>query len=410
MGKSVSYNKNMRNPKLVQINTVCNGSTGRIMQDIQKCAQDAGWRTLSLVGRRKVYADLPCEKYGSGLSFWIHVIITTAFDRQGHGSLLWTKKLVARLREEKPDVIHLHNLHGYYLHIPTLFKYLKDEYKGKIFWTFHDLWPITGHCPHYVIAGCDKWKTECKKCPNKKVYPISWGLDQSKRNFKEKKALFLGLNHLEIITPSKWVAEQVKLSFLQDIPVHVVSNGIDLDVFRYTYDNEVYEKYDIPMDKKVVLGVASVWENRKGLDDFLELANNIDEEYVIVLVGLSKRQKKNLSKIHNICGIQRTENRKELAALYSRADVLLNPSKEETFSLVTIEAMACGTPVIGMDTSAVKELVNSFNGILLHENNVADYIVSIKRLEGLNLGRDSIRSTVLCFSQENMAEQVIDLY
>lgn len=396
--------------KLVQINTVCNTSTGRIMHDIQKCAKEAGWDTLSLVGRRKVYSDLPCEKYGSGLAFWIHVMITTLFDRQGHGSLLQTKRLVARLREEEPDVIHLHNLHGYYLHIPTLFKYLKNEYKGKIFWTFHDLWPITGHCPYYVIAGCDKWKTECKKCPNKKVYPISWGLDQSKRNFREKKALFLGLNHLEIITPSKWVAEQVKLSFLHDIPVHVVSNGIDLDVFRYTYDSEVYEKYDIPMDKKVILGVASVWENRKGLDDFLELANNIDEEYVIVLVGLNKRQKKNLSKVHNICGIQRTENRKELAALYSRADVLLNPSKEETFSLVTIEAMACGTPVIGMDTSAVKELVKASNGILLHESTVADCIMSIKRLEELDLDKDSIRSTVLHFSQKNMAEEVIDLY
>lgn len=377
------------------------------MHDIQECASDAGWDTLSLVGRRNVYADLPCEKYGSGMSFWIHVLITTLFDRQGHGSLLHTKRLVARLKTENPDVIHLHNLHGYYLHIPTLFKFLKEEYEGEIFWTFHDLWPITGHCPYYVIAGCDKWKTECEKCPNKKIYPISWGLDQSKRNFREKKDLFTGLKHLEIIAPSRWVAEQVEQSFLQDFPVHVVSNGIDLEVFRYTYNEDVYKKYNIPVDKKVILGVASIWEARKGLGEFLELTSSINEEYVIVLVGLTKRQKRKLSKKKNIIGIERTENKRELAAIYSRANVLFNPSKEETFSLVTIEAMACGTPVIGRDMSAVKELINSHNGKLLHEWEVLDDTI-IAQVELLD--REMVRSTVLQFTQESMAKKVINLY
>lgn len=403
------YNKEEKK-KLVQINTVCNASTGRIMHDIQKCAKEAGWDTLSLVGRRKVYTDLPCERYGSGVSFWLHVIITTLFDRQGHGSLLHTKRLVARLREENPDVIHLHNLHGYYLHIPTLFKYLKEEYKGKIFWTFHDLWPITGHCPYFVVAECDKWKNECKKCPNKRLYPISWGLDQSRRNFREKRDLFTGLNHLEIVAPSQWVAEQVKESFLKDVPVHVVPNGIDLECFQYTYDESVYEKYNIPKDKKVILGVASVWEKRKGLYDFLELAKSISKEYVVVLVGLSQRQKKKLSGVENIIGIRRTENKKELAMLYSRADVLLNPSKEETFSLVTVEAMACGTPVIGMDTSAVKELINSKNGVLLHDNYVNDYVTAIECLEQTKLDKAVVRDTILKYSEGTMAERIIKLY
>ena len=398
--------------KLVQINTVCNGSTGRIMHDIQSWAKKSGWETISFVGRRNVYTDLPCERFGNYFSFWIHVAITTLFDRQGYGSLLQTRRLVARLREEKPDVIHLHNIHGYYLHIPTLFRYLQEEYKGKVFWTFHDLWPITGHCPHFVIARCDKWKTECKRCPNKGVYPISLGLDQSNRNFREKKTLFTGLNHLEIIAPSHWVAEQVKESYLQDVPVHVVSNGINLNAFQYMQDETVYEKYAIPKDKKIILGVASIWEKRKGLNDFLELAENIPEKYVIVLVGLSARQKKNLSKESKIIGIKRTENQKELAALYSIADVMLNPSKEETFSLVTIEAMACGTPVIGLDASAVKELINEQNGILLHASSVSvqEYIAAIERIERMRFNRETVRATVLQYSEREMAEKVVQLY
>lgn len=394
--------------KLVQINTVCNNSTGHIMHDIQRKAHEKGYDTLSFVGRRKVYTDLPCEKFGNPISFWIHVAINTAFDRQGHGSLLQTKRLVARLREEKPDVIHLHNLHGYYLHIPTLFRYLREEYTGKIFWTFHDCWPITGHCAYYVMAGCDKWKTQCKKCPNKKVYPISWGLDQSKRNFEEKKQLFTGLKHLEIITPSQWVADQVKESFLQDIPVHVVSNGINLDAFQYTEDDNIYEKYNIPRDKKIILGVASIWEERKGLQDFLELAKILPEEYVIVLVSLSAKQMKQIP--DNVIGIQRTETRKELIVLYSLADVFMNPSREETFSLVTIEAMACGTPVIALDTSAVKELVNDGNGIVLHDTAPQEYLKAIEQLQAKNLSREEIRSTVLHFSEKNMAEKVVELY
>lgn len=394
--------------KLVQINSVCNGSTGQIMYSIQKKAEESGWDTLSFVGRRKIYRDIPCEKFGNPISFWIHVAITTLFDRHGYGSILQTRRMIGRLREENPDVIHLHCIHGYYLHMPTLFRYLRHEYKGRIFWTFHDLWPITGHCPHYVIAECDKWKTECNKCPNKKIYPISWGLDQSRRNFIDKKKLFTALNNLEIVTPSRWMAEQIKQSFLKNLPVHVVSNGIDLNIFQYVEDSRVCEKYSIPPGKKIILGVASVWEPRKGLGDFLELAKHISPEYTIVLVGVSARQKKSLP--DNVIGIQKTENKESLAAIYSRANVFLNPSKEESFSLVTIEAMACGTPVIALDTSAVKELVTPRNGVLLHYNDINAYLKAIEYLEKQDFNRNEIRLTVLQYSKENMAEQIIELY
>ena len=405
----IEYYNIKEKPKLVQINTVCNGSTGRIMHAIQSQAHNSGWETISFVGRRKVYTDLPCERFGNYFSFWIHVAITTLFDRQGHGSLLQTKRLVARLREENPDVIHLHVLHGYYLHIPTLFRYLQEEYRGKVFWTFHDLWPITGHCPHFVIAKCDKWRTECKRCPNKRVYPISLGLDQSKRNFREKKTLFTGLNHLEILVPSYWMAEQVRNSFLKDYPIHVVGNGIDLDVFRYTPDKQIHEKYAIPQDKKIVLGVANIWEERKGLKQFIELSYVLPENYVIVLVGRKNRHLINMC--DNIISVNRTEDCVELVKLYSEATVFMNPSLEESFSLVTVEALACGTPVVTVDSSATKELVNSQTGIVLsREAKANDFASAILELDNQYMDRDETRKSILKYRNDLMAEKILELY
>ena len=217
--------------KLIQINTVCNGSTGNIMRQIQIAAMEKGYETISFYGRRKGYADLPCERFGSFWGFWSHVIWNTTTDKQGLFSYIATKKMVKRLREECPDIIHLHNLHGYYLNYPVLFNYLREEFKGRIIWTFHDCWPITGHCPHFVIAQCDKWKTKCGKCPNKGNYPISWFMDSSKSNYELKKKMFSGFENMTIVCPSKWMQDIVKKSFLKDTKNVVVSNGIDLDVF-----------------------------------------------------------------------------------------------------------------------------------------------------------------------------------
>ena len=166
-------------------------------------------------------------------------------------------------------------------------------------------------------------------------------MDHSKENYKWKKATFTKLRNLTIICPSDWVRQTVEQSFLKDKSSVVVSNGIDPNIFYPRTETTALEKYGIPDDKKIILGVASIWEPRKGLNDFLELATTLGDNYRIVLVGLSKRQKEKLP--GNIIGILRTENREELAQIYTRADIFINPSWEETFSLVTVEAMACGT-------------------------------------------------------------------
>lgn len=370
--------------KLVQINTVCNCSTGKIMGDIQREANKNGYDTISFYGRGKGYNDLKCEKFGNSISFWIHVILNTLFDNQGHGSYFCTKKLIKRLREENPDIIHLHNLHGYYLSIPLLYKYLKEEYKGKIFWTFHDCWPFTGHCAYFTAVKCNKWKKQCYKCPNKKEYPVSLFKDNSYNNYLEKKNMFTGLSNLTIITPSDWLNKLVKQSFLKKYNVVTINNGIDLNVFKPIIDKSILTKFSIPCDKKILLGVASVWDKRKGLDDFLKLSNELPKEYIIVLVGLNNHQIKMASCYNNIIGIKRTENVNDLVKLYSIAYCFLNLTYEDNYPTVNMEAIACGTPVITYNTGGCSEQVNTSVGIVTTFDELLKSISKIKSFKFYN--------------------------
>ena len=408
----------MLTKSLVEINTVVNNSTGRIMHDIQREADISGMETLSIVGRRHVYTDVPCVKYGNAVSFWIHVIWTTLTDRHGLEpvlSVIYTRKMVRRIREANPDIIHLHNIHGYYLHYPTLMKYLAYEYKGKIIWTFHDLWPITGHCAYYSAVNCDKWMTGCNHCPNKKRYPVSLGLDGSRKNYEIKKELFTSLSNLTITVPSEWMASQVRQSFMGKYPVEVIHNGIDTAVFDH---NRLITGLDIESnkcadetacsDKKILLSVASIWDERKGLKDLVALSDNLSDDYVMVIVGLSKHQISRLPK--GVIGITRSENIDELVSLYSRAHIFINPSLEESFSLVTVEALSCGCPCIVLDTSAVAELVNDDNGVVLHSHKPEDYLDAIKSIENRGYSRESVRATALKYDNKYMLDGYMRLY
>ncbi|MBO4694232.1 MAG: glycosyltransferase [Clostridia bacterium] len=348
------------------------------MGDIQRRANIEGFDTLSIYARGEGYKNLRCVKVGGFFSFWFHVALTTVFDKQGHGSYFKTKKIVDILRREKPDIIHLHNIHGYYLNYPLLFRYLKDEFKGKIVWTFHDCWPFTGHCAHFTVAACDRWQEICYNCPNKTKYPVSLIFDSSNSEYKNKKEYFTGLNDLTITTPSYWLKELVCKSFMGKYEVKVVNNWINSDVFKPTFDDEVLKKYSIPNDKRIILGVANVWDERKGLRVFKEIANRISDDYSVVCVGLSSKQINALP--DNVIGVLRTDNQRELAVLYSNAAVYINPSKEETFSLTVLEAISCSTPVIGFDTSAVKELINDDNGLLLFDDDIDVYINAVYKI------------------------------
>jgi len=398
--------------KLIQINTVCNVSTGHIMAEIQRAADCKGYVTLSIYGRRKGYPDLDCCKIGNAVSFWSHVALTTVLDLHGRGSYLVTWKLINVLRAEKPDIIHLHNLHGYYLNYPLLFNYLRHEFDGKVFWTLHDCWPFTGHCAFYTLAECNRWKKECNHCPCKKDYPISLFKDSSVYNYREKKKYFTGIRNLTILVPSEWMKKQVENSFMSEYRTVTINNGIDLRKFCYTKDKDIFTKYQISENHHILLGVAAYWTERKGIEDFIRLSEELSDEYRIVLVGVSRMQKKSLP--HNIIGILRTEKVDDLVKIYSAADVFINPSIEESFSMVTVEAMACGTPVVVLDTSAVAELVTEDSGIVLHEHNLENYIQAIDQIRmkcnAGNMTRERIRQHAEQYSIENMTEGILKLY
>lgn len=378
------------------------------MLQIQKAAEERGYEAISFVGRRKVPKNINCKKIGNGFSFWMHVGITTIFDKHGYGSFFATKKLIKRIKQENPDIIHLHNIHGYYLCIPLLFKYFKEEFSGQIFWTFHDCWPMTGHCAYFTAVECEKWKSGCSECPNKKQYPVSLFRDASVENYISKKNMFTDLEHLVIIVPSQWLADIVKQSYMNKYPIEVIPNGLDLEKFFYKVDKEIVKKYGIRDDKKIILGVASVWEPRKGLDVFEKLSRVIGDEYQIVLVGVNRFQKSKLS--GNIIGIEHMSKQEELITLYSLSTIFLNPSTEETFSMVTVEAMACGTPVIVLNTSAVKELVNENCGIVLSDNAVTDYIEAIKSLEAKGLSRELVAEQAQKYNFLQSMENILNLY
>ena len=343
----------IRKMKVLMINSVCGiRSTGRICTDLAKVLEEQGHTVKIAYGREIVPKEF--EKYavriGTNLDVYFHVLQSRLFDNSGFCSTSATKKFIKWVREYNPDVIHLHNLHGYYINIEVLFKYLKEEFKGKIIWTLHDCWAFTGHCAYFDYVNCSKWKNECCNCPAIKDYPKSH-VDNVKRNFKKKEELFTGLNNLIIVTPSKWLSDEVNKSFLKNYPVQVIHNGIDTNVFKPTKSN-IKEKYNIK-NKKIVLGVSSVWDRRKGLEYMVDLSRTLDETYIVVVIGITKKQQKNLPP--NMLGILHTNSIKELVEWYSAAEVFVNPTLEDNYPTTNLEAISCGTPVITFDTGGSPE-------------------------------------------------------
>lgn len=388
--------------KVFEINSVCGtGSTGRIVCDI-KDMLNAGGDQCRIAYGRGYYNDPDCFKIESDLVFKSHVFFSRFTDRQGFYSTAATRRLVRDIENYQPDIIHLHNIHGYYLDIRVLFDFL-IEYNRPVVWTLHDCWAFTGHCAYFSFAGCDKWKTECKQCPQKTAYPASVLIDNSKKAFSEKKTYFTSVKNLNIVTPSNWLNGIVKESFLKNFPVTTIYNGIDLNVFKYT-ESDFKIKNNLS-HKKIVLGVANVWEKRKGLDDFIALSKILPIEYKIVLVGLTDKQIAELPT--NIMGISRTGNLKELVEIYSAADVYVNTSVEETMGLTTVEALACGTPAVVYDATAVPEVVDEKSGRIVAAGDVNALLDAILKLK---VNADDCVQRAKDFEKNKQYQKYIDLY
>ena len=305
--------------------------------------------------------------------------------------------MVEKIKEIKPDIIHLHNLHGYYLNIEILFHYLATA-GIPVVWTLHDCWPMTGHCAHFSFIGCDKWKMQCEHCPQKNGYPASYLIDRSFKNYQLKKKLFTSVPQMTLVPVSNWLANIVKESFLKIYPIKTIYNGLDTTVFAPCSTVKIREKYKIPENAFIMLGVANGWSERKGLRDFIRLSESLKENEMIILVGLTNKQKKGLPR--NIFGISRTENVHELAELYSLADVVCNFSVEETFGLTTVEGFACGTPGIVYNCTASPELITSETGFVVKQGDLVDIRDAI----------DSIKSKGKSFYAESCRERAVRMF
>lgn len=369
--------------KILQINSVCGiRSTGRICTDIAELLKGQGDECIIAYGREHVpkkYQDI-AVRIGTDFDTKLHGIQSRILDNTGFASKKATCNFVRWVTEYNPDIIHLHNLHGYYINIEVLFDYLARAGKPVV-WTLHDCWAFTGHCAYFDFAGCSKWITHCRApCPNKKEYPRSFLLDRSYHNFEDKRKLFTSVKNINIVVPSKWLAELVKQSFLRRYPVHVIPNGIDLSVFKPTPSNFL-QTFGLD-GKTILLAVASVWDKRKGYDDLLVLAGMLDNSCQLVIVGLSEKQKQKLP--DNIIGILKTNSASELAQLYSAADVFLNPTYEDNFPTVNLEALACGTPIITYNSGGSPECVDKLTGIVLDKKGPQYILGEIDKAKMLN--------------------------
>ncbi len=335
------------------------GSTGRLIAGLMGALEKRGIESMAAYGRFNAPESLNSYRMISDINVRIHGGLSRITDRHGLYSAPETKRLIKKIEEFDPDLIHVHNVHGYYLHYKVLFEYLKTCGR-KLVWTLHDCWSFTGHCTHYEYTGCMRWKDSCHSCPQKREYPASFVFDASKSNHELKKKLFTGIPELTLVTPSEWLKSQVGQSFLKDYEIRVVPTGIDLETFKGTDGNSVKEKYGLT-GRRVILGVANPWRERKGLKDFMELRKLLGSDTAIVMVGLKPAQIKGLPE--GITAMEKTDSVKEMAQWYSAADIFVNLTYEDTFPTTNIEALACGTPVVTYRAGGSMESLTEETGI-----------------------------------------------
>lgn len=350
--------------KILLVNTVYGrGSVGRILGDLYRCGETSGYETYAAFSRTDVPEGMRGVRIGNVGDLAGHVAMDLLADRGGFGSSAVTKRFLQWVDTVQPELIHLHNIHGFYLQVEVLFRYLKE--RGiPVVWTLHDCWPITGHCAYFEAAGCEKWKADagCHNCPQHlQAYPYSvW--DYSRKGYERKRAAFTGVPRLTIVTPSVWLKNIVGESFLKEYPVEVIPNGIDPGIFRPCRGTA--EKPS--GGRRLILGVANVWTKRKGYEMLLHLAKKLPDDEVLCLVGVSKRQQRELESEYRgkVLPVTHTDSVEELAGLYNAADVFVNPTFEDNFPTTNLEALACGTPVVTASVGGSTEMLTSGGCVL----------------------------------------------
>lgn len=395
--------------KLLQINVAANwGSHGRIAEEIGLEAMAQGWESYIAYGRYANPSKSHIVKIGDLFDHCLHGAQSLLLDRHGLASCGPTKKLIREIEQIKPDLIHLHNIHGFYLNYPILFRYLSTV-DIPVVWTLHDCWAFTGHCAWPIHGHCDRFQEQCCHCPlQSKGYPKSFLLDRSRSNFKLKKRCFRSLQDLHLVTVSRWLEQQVRLSFMQDMDIRTIYNGLDTEVFRPSGTPPTSVTDGHPL----VLGVCNAWYDWKGLDDMAALREILPDDYEVMVVGVNEDQMHRLPE--GITCIRRTDSVSQLAEIYSQADVFVNPSKVESFGMTTAEALSCGTPSIVYDTSACPEVVDNLTGRVVplgDVNALAKAVMEICSLPGREAMRQACRERAIrLFNRQDRYKEYLQLY
>lgn len=395
--------------RVVQINTVCGtGSTGKIAVALYKLAESNNFTPYIAYGRGTAPDNINSYKIGNLLDFGTHVLSNFFLGNSGFASKTKTKRFLKWLDSVHPDIIHLHNLHGFYLHIELLFEYIKIN-NIPLIWTLHDCWSFTGQCAHFDYINCTKWQSNCFDCPIYRTdYPYSLFKDNSKNNYINKKKAFTGVNNMIIVTPSNWLSGLVQKSYLKEYRIETIHNGIDLEIFQPTNFMPL-----LSCEKKYLLGVANVWTEKKGFNYFLSLADLLPNSFHIVLIGVNKKQQNFIQTKYSgkITGINRTSNQQELAQWYSSAYAFVNATLEDTFPTTNLEALACGTPVITFDAGGSPESVTDKCGIIVEKGNLEKLKEAILSLENkTEITSSSCREQALQYNKNVNFMKYIELY
>lgn len=399
-------------PKVLIINADSNiFSTGKIASEIGDLAIGSGWESYIAYGREfRPSRNIPI-KIGNICGQMLHVLENRIFDNHGLGisSSLATMKLIREIEHINPDIIHIHNLAGYFVNIRVLLNYLSTR-NTPIVWTLHSCFDFTGHCTHFDYERCDKWQTECHNCPLTREYPQSWVFDRSRKNFREKKKLYNSLKNVTLVPVSNWLSEVVGKSIMGNFNRQVIYNGIDTDFFTPS-DNQASLKRKFGFENKtVLLALASSWTPKKGVQDYLKLAERLDERFVLVMVGFASHEE-NLP--DNVYSTPVIRERSVLLDYYNTADVILNLSYEESFGLTTVEGLSCGVPSIVYNRTASPELVSEETGIVVNAGDIEGVLEAIEDLVCRNSAymKQACRNRATTFfDKKNNYAQYIDLY
>lgn len=395
--------------RIFQLNTFCGvKSTGRIAGEIARLVQMDGGECRIGYGVPGISAESEPFAYriGTPVERKIHGALRKLFDAEGYGSYWGTKQLVNELERFQPDLIHLHNLHGCYLHLRTLFQYLKTA-GVPVVWTLHDCWPFTGHCAYFDYAQCERWTNECHHCPQQKSYPVCVGFDGSKRNHALKQSLFSEIPNLTFVAPCEWMKQPLSKSFLRNYPVRVIYNGVNRSDFTPT-QSTLRERYHL-QGKNVCLAVASEWDERKGLRYICDAARKMGDSYHFVVIGLLPEQIQNMPE--NVLGFEHTADMVELAAWYTLADCFVNPTLEDNMPMVNLEALACGTPVAVFKTGGCPEAIDQSCGCVVEQGNLETLCKAITHLcEQKSIMRDSCIQRAGLFDSCSTFQKYMDLY